>query len=80
MKRFCLLGSAADPTLVDKLISGPDSLRRRLTHSLTVDNANSRLPATAMLALQEGQFQEVEAESQLRPVVMAMTPAQLHPY
>jgi len=79
-KRICLPGSAADPTLVEGLISGPDSLRWRLTRSLTVDDANSRSPATAMLAIQEGQLQEVVAESQLRPVVMAMTPAQLHPY
>ena len=77
MKRICLPGSAADPTLVEGLISGPDSLRWRLTRSLTVDDANSRTPATAMLAIQEGQLQEVVAESQLRPIVMAMTPAQL---
>jgi hypothetical protein len=64
---------------VEGLISGPDSLRWRLTRSLTVDDANIRTPATAMLAIQEGQLQEVVAESQLRPVVMAMTPAQLHP-
>ena len=77
MKRICLPGSAADPMLVEGLISGPDSLRWRLTRSLTVDDANSRSPATAMLAIQEGQLQEVVAESQLRPIVMAMTPAQL---
>jgi len=64
---------------VEGLISGPDSLRWRLTRSLTVDDANIRSPTTAMLAIQEGQLQEVVAESQLRPVVMALTLAQLHP-